>query len=70
MIKLLRLERAADELCKYNVRISDVYYSVGFMSGSYFTKLFRKEFGMTPKEFARKYKDKDAWRKDILNQTD
>lgn len=70
VIKLLRLERAADELCKYNVRISDVYYSVGFMSGSYFTKLFRKEFGMTPKEFARKYKDKDAWRKDILNQTD
>lgn len=67
MIKLMRLERAADELCKYNVRVSDVYDSVGFVSASYFTKLFHKEFGVTPKDFSKKYKDGQTWRKDIFS---
>lgn len=66
MIKFIRLEKAADELCKYNVRVSDVLYSVGFESGSYFTKLFRNEFGITPKEFSRIYKDGKTWRNEIL----
>ena len=67
MIKLMRLERAADELCKYNVRVSDVYDAVGFVSASYFTKLFHKEFGVTPKDFSKKYKDGQTWRKDIFS---
>lgn len=67
MIKLMRLMKAADELCKYNVRVSDVYDSLGFISASYFTKLFHKEFGVTPKDFSKKYKDGQTWRQDILN---
>ena len=67
MIKLMRLEKAADELCKYNVRVSDVYDAVGFVSASYFTKLFHKEFGVTPKDFSKKYKDGQTWRKDIFS---
>lgn len=53
LIHILRLEKAAQLLRNPNVRISEVYYTIGFTSGSYFSKLFRKEFGMTPKEYTK-----------------
>lgn len=55
LIRMLRLERAARMLRQPGVRISEVYYTVGFISGSYFAKLFRQEFGVTPKEYSNRY---------------
>lgn len=57
LIRKIRLEKAAELLCKPNVRVSEIYDQTGFMSGSYFSKLFKEEFGMTPKEFCDKGKD-------------
>ena len=47
-------ENISDE--NFNVeRIGDICYMVGINSSSYFSKLFLKQFGMTPKEFEKQY---------------
>ncbi|RMD93578.1 MAG: AraC family transcriptional regulator [Calditrichaeota bacterium] len=38
---------------KFNLTVNEVAYRVGFSSHAYFSKCFRKEFGVTPKEFVR-----------------
>jgi len=40
-------------LNKGNVRVSDVYYKIGFTSASYFSKLFHERFGVSPKNYSR-----------------
>lgn len=57
LIRKIRLEKAAELLRKPNVRVSEIYDQTGFISGSYFSKLFKEEFGITPKEFCDKGKD-------------
>ncbi|MDR0698942.1 MAG: response regulator [Tannerella sp.] len=52
-IRLIRLKRAAELIQSGKYRIGEVCYLVGINSPSYFIKLFQKQFGMTPKEFAR-----------------
>lgn len=51
-IRLIRLKKAAELIKEQNYRISEVCEMVGFTSASYFIKLFQKQFGKTPKEFA------------------
>lgn len=57
-IRTVRLKRAAQYLARSDIRISEIMYSVGFNSHSYFTKCFREQFGLSPKEFAEKYRKK------------
>lgn len=52
-IRLIRLKKAAELIQSGKYRISEVCYLVGINSPSYFIKLFQKQFGMTPKEFAK-----------------
>ena len=54
MIQIVRLKRAAQMLRDPERQISDVCYTVGFSSPSYFSKCFQKQFGMTPTEFRSK----------------
>ena len=56
-IKLCRLKRAAELLGKKEFRINEICYITGFGSPSYFTKCFQRQFGMTPKEYARRVAD-------------
>lgn len=51
-VKRYRLKRAAAIIAKNECRISDVYVKVGFNSASYFTKCFKKYFGVLPKDYA------------------
>lgn len=53
LVNKIRLEKATELLCNPEMRISEICYSVGFASGSYFSKLFREEYGVTPKEYAK-----------------
>jgi signal transduction histidine kinase/ligand-binding sensor domain-containing protein/DNA-binding response OmpR family regulator len=52
-IRLIRLRKAAELIQRGDYRIGEVCYLVGINSSSHFIKLFQKQFGMTPKEFAR-----------------
>lgn len=46
-IILVKLKKAAEYL-KEGYRVSEVYYIVGFSSSSYFSKVFKKQFGVSP----------------------
>ncbi|MDR2145959.1 MAG: response regulator [Tannerella sp.] len=52
-IQLVRLKKAAELLKEGNYRINEVCYLVGFSSSSYFSKSFKKQFGVSPKESKR-----------------
>lgn len=54
-IKSLRLKQSAYLLVHNKVNISEVAYTVGFSSHSYFSNAFHDYFGMTPKEFVAFY---------------
>lgn len=51
-IRLIRLKKAAELIKEHGYRSSEVCEMVGISSPSYFIKLFQKQFGMTPKQFA------------------
>ena len=53
-IRDIRLKHAALVLTKHpDTPIATVHKSVGFTSGSYFIKCFKKKFGVTPSEYAK-----------------
>lgn len=55
-IRSIRLKRAANLLLQDASSISEIMYMVGFNSQSYFSKMFKEEFGCMPKEYASSYK--------------
>ena len=54
-IRLIKLKKAAELIQEGKYRIGDICYMVGINSPSYFSKLFLKQFGMTPKDFEKQY---------------
>ncbi|MBU2986881.1 helix-turn-helix domain-containing protein [Saccharophagus degradans] len=59
-INKLRLSEAAIQLSNNeNKSISEVAYSVGYNNISYFNRLFKEEYGCTPKMFKGVYKGKE-----------
>jgi AraC-like DNA-binding protein len=53
LIRSLRLQRAADLLKQNAGRIAEICYKVGFNDQGYFTRSFKKQFGVTPSEYKR-----------------
>ncbi len=53
-IRSIRLKRAAQLLVQKKMNISEVAYEVGFKDLSHFRKCFRKEYGMSAKEYIAK----------------
>ena len=53
-IRNYRLRKAARILMEEDKPISEVMMSVGIDNASYFSRIFKKEFGMTPSEFVSK----------------
>ena len=51
-LRTIRLKRAAELLRKKSDNVTQIAYSVGFSSVSYFNKCFKEQFGMTPGQFA------------------
>lgn len=52
-IRLIKLKKAAEYIQEGKYRIGDICFMVGINSPSYFSKLFLKQFGMTPKDFEK-----------------
>lgn len=52
-IRLIRLKKAAELLITATYRINEVCYLVGFNKPSYFSFLFKKQFGILPRDFAQ-----------------
>ena len=50
-IQDLRLMVAARRLLVTDERISDIAYQVGFEDPNYFSRMFRKNFGVTPQAY-------------------
>jgi YesN/AraC family two-component response regulator len=55
-IKSIRLKKATQMLIEGKMNIAQISYAVGFSDPSYFTKVFHKYYGMTPKEYVQKRK--------------
>lgn len=54
-IRIIRLKKAAELLHTKDKNISEIAYTVGFNSLSYFTASFTEYFGMNPTKFIKKY---------------
>ncbi len=50
-IRSFRLRKAAKMMCEKNCSVTEVLYTVGFSNPSYFTKCFKKEFGILPSDY-------------------
>lgn len=51
LLKDFRLEKARELMQKKNYSISQITFEAGFSSPSYFTKCFKKKYGMLPMEY-------------------
>lgn len=67
-ITLERLNRAKEFLAETNIRLYDVCYKVGYLSPSYFSRLFKKHTGLTPGEYRENAMQKSGVVS--LNETD
>jgi len=54
-IRLMRLNRAAELLKKKVGNIAEVAYQVGFSDQAHFTRSFKKEFDLSPSDYAKKH---------------
>ena len=54
LISTIRLKKAAELLSSGRFRVGEVAYLVGFKSVPYFSTSFRKQFGVSPKDFIKK----------------
>ncbi len=53
-LRNLRLDQAARLIIEHQVNISEVAYHVGFTNRAHFSTVFKKRFGVTPKEYVEK----------------
>lgn len=56
-IRIVRLKKAAELIQDGKYNMAEISVMVGINSPSYFSKLFFKQFGVTPKNFSRKQKE-------------
>ena len=54
-IQEIRLQKALAAIKQNNKTISEIAYESGFASPTYFSRAFKKRFGISPKEFATDY---------------
>lgn len=55
-IRSIRLKKAGVLLTRGGFTVSEVMYMVGFSNASYFTRCFKKEFGVTPVEYQSRHR--------------
>lgn len=55
-IRSVRLTKSEDLISNTDLNISEIVYSLGFTSRSYFSKIFKERFNCTPSEYKKKNK--------------
>ena len=55
-VRIVRLKKATQLLKNTDLNISEVAYEVGFNDPDYFSKCFKEQFGMTPRQFRNEEK--------------
>jgi YesN/AraC family two-component response regulator len=55
----LRMEKAVYLMETHTYKLSEVAENVGYTSGNYFNKVFRKTFGTSPGKFELMYQGSD-----------
>jgi DNA-binding response OmpR family regulator/two-component sensor histidine kinase len=53
-VRDIRLQRAADLLTQEGINVTEVAYSCGFNSNSYFTQCFKEKYGTSPSKYLQK----------------
>ena len=53
-VRNIRLEQATKLLKEQKINVTQVAYTVGFSSVAHFSTVFRKQFGISPSEYAKK----------------
>ncbi len=53
LIRSIRLSKAKELLKESTMNISEIAYETGFSDPAYFTRVFRKEFGITPSRYKK-----------------
>lgn len=57
LLQTKRLNQASFLLSTTNLSVADIIYNVGYDNTSYFHRVFRERYGMTPKEYRKKIKE-------------
>ncbi|NHN24063.1 alpha/beta fold hydrolase [Flavobacterium jejuense] len=58
LITSIRLKKAKEALLTYNYTVSEIAFQFGFTSPSYFSKCFKKEYGICPTSVLQKFENK------------
>jgi signal transduction histidine kinase/DNA-binding response OmpR family regulator/ligand-binding sensor domain-containing protein len=56
-IRTLRLKRAAQLLQSSQLTVTEICYEVGFSSQKHFSATFKKQFGLSPSEYKKRYSE-------------
>ena len=59
LVRTIRLRKAAQLLTETNLVVNEVCFKIGITNLSYFSKIFKQEFGCSPSEFVQKNKSLD-----------
>ena len=51
-----RIKVAADLLANFDIRVSEVAEQVGYADSNYFSQIFKKTMGITPREYQNEKK--------------
>jgi len=57
-IRAYRIKKAALLLRETDLNVSEILYDIGFTNRSYFSKCFKQNFEMSPKEYSKKHRAK------------
>ncbi len=55
LVKTIRMTRAAELICLKTGNISEIALEVGFKNPAYFSECFKKQFGVTPSQYSRRF---------------
>jgi AraC-like DNA-binding protein len=50
-IREVRIQKSEELIKNTDLNISEVVYSIGFTSRSYFSKIFKKKYNCSPKQY-------------------